>query len=84
MGEDNQLTQRSAVAEAFYKDVPDAELVTRSELSGQVWQLPCDKEVNITFKFGGVRFPVHPLDANIDLNLTDSRGNHVCFGAVSL
>ncbi|RPD62708.1 acid protease [Lentinus tigrinus ALCF2SS1-7] len=71
----------TAVAEALYKDVPDAQLVTRSELSGQVWQLPCDKEVNITFKFGGVSFPVHPLDSNIDLNLTDSSGNHVCFGA---
>ncbi|TFK87338.1 acid protease [Polyporus arcularius HHB13444] len=71
----------ASVAQAFYKDVPGAQLVTRSELSGQVWQLPCDKEVNITFKFGGVSYPVHPLDANIDLNLTDSSGNHVCFGA---
>ena len=72
----------SSVAEAFYKDIPGSQLVSRSELSGEVWQLPCDKEVNITFKFGGMSFPVHPLDANIDLNLTDSSGNHVCFGAV--
>ncbi|PIL22833.1 hypothetical protein GSI_15528 [Ganoderma sinense ZZ0214-1] len=71
----------SSVAEAFYKDIPGSQLVSRSDLSGQIWQLPCDKEVNITFKFGGKSFPVHPLDANIDLNLTDSSGNHVCFGA---
>ncbi|KAI1794874.1 acid protease [Ganoderma leucocontextum] len=71
----------SSVASAFYKDIPGAELVSRSELSGDVWQLPCDKEVNVTFKFGGSSFPIHPLDTNIDLNLTDSNGNHVCFGA---
>ncbi|TBU47411.1 acid protease [Dichomitus squalens] len=71
----------SAVAEAFYKDIPGSQLVSRQEVSGNIWQLPCDKEVNVTFKFGGKSFPIHPLDANIDLNLTDSRGNHVCFGA---
>ena len=71
-----------AVARAFYEDVPDAQLVSRSDLSGDIWQIPCDKEVNVTFKFGGVSFPIHPLDANIDLNATDSDGNHVCFGAV--
>ncbi|KAI0373720.1 acid protease [Pilatotrama ljubarskyi] len=69
------------VAEAFYKDVPGASLVTRSELNGQVWQIPCDKEVNVTFKFSGVSFPIHRLDTNLDLNLTDSSGKAVCVGA---
>ncbi|KAI0632396.1 acid protease [Trametes polyzona] len=69
------------VAEAFYKDVPGAKLVNVPTLNGQIWQLPCNKEVNVTFKFSGVSFPIHPLDTNIDLNTTDSRGRHVCFGA---
>ena len=76
------LSTNRSVAEAFYKNVPDAQLVSRSDLSGNIWQLPCDKEINVTFKFGGVSFPINPLDTNIDLNATDSDGNHVCFGAV--
>ena len=72
----------SDIAKAFYSDVPDAQLVTRSDLSGEVWQIPCDKEVNVTFKFGGISFPIHPLDTNLDLNATDDDGNRVCFGAV--
>ncbi|KAI0769917.1 acid protease [Fomes fomentarius] len=68
------------VATAFYKDVPDAKFVSLAGV-GKIWQIPCDKEVNVTFKFAGVKFPIHPLDANIDLNMTDSHGNHVCYGA---
>ncbi|KAI8978776.1 acid protease [Trametes punicea] len=71
----------SRVAEAFYKNVPGAALVNRADLNGQVWQLPCDKEVNVTFKFSGVKYPIHPLDTNLDLNLTDSSGKRVCVGA---
>jgi hypothetical protein len=26
------------------------------------WALPCKSEVNVTFKFQGVSYPVHPLD----------------------
>ncbi|KAI0662199.1 acid protease [Cubamyces menziesii] len=69
------------VAEAFYKNVPGSALVNRPDLNGEIWELPCDKEVNITFKFGGDSFRIHPLDANLDLNLTNSQGQHVCVGA---
>ncbi|KAI0771201.1 acid protease [Trametes elegans] len=75
------LPQVPPVAEAFYKDVPGASLVSRSDLNGEVWQLPCDKEVNVTFKFSGVSYPIHPLDTNLDLNMTDSSGNSICVGA---
>ncbi|KAI0328918.1 acid protease [Cubamyces sp. BRFM 1775] len=71
----------SRVAEAFYKNVPGASLVNRPDLNGDIWELPCDKEVNITFKFGGDSFHIHPLDTNLDLNLTNSQGQHVCVGA---
>lgn len=72
----------SRVAEALYANVPGAQLVTVASLDGQVWQLPCDKEVNVTFKFAGVSYPMHPLDTNIDLNMTDGKGKPICFGAV--
>ncbi|KAI9059263.1 acid protease [Trametes sanguinea] len=70
-----------AVAEAFYSKVPGASLVNRPDLNGEVWQIPCDKEINVTFKFGGVKYPIHPLDTNLDLNLTDSWGKQTCIGA---
>ncbi|KAH9851503.1 acid protease [Lenzites betulinus] len=70
------------VAEAIYKQVPGAKLANIAALDGQIWQIPCNKEVNVTLKFGGVSFPIHPLDANADFNLTDTRGNPICVGAV--
>ena len=72
----------SDVAKAFYGDVPNAQLVTIRELDGEAWQLPCNVEINITFKFGGVRFPIHPLDTNAVLDGTDANGNSICYGAV--
>jgi len=35
----------------------------------------------MTFIFQGNKFPIHPLDTNLDLNVTDDSGNHVCLGA---
>lgn len=32
---------------------------------GAVWIVPCDLEVNLTFKIGGVRYPIHPFDATL-------------------
>lgn len=72
------------MAKAFYGDVPDARLVTIQELEGEVWQIPCNVEINITFKFGGVEFPIHPLDTNAVLDGTDGEGGTLCYGAVSL
>jgi hypothetical protein len=47
-----------------------------------MWTIPCDQEVNITIKFGGVEFPVHPLDSNDDnFQVRDDNGNRVCLGA---
>ncbi|OCH88666.1 acid protease [Obba rivulosa] len=71
----------SNVAEAFYGNVPGAKLMNYEQLDGPIWQLPCAIEVNVTFQFGGVSYPINPLDTTIDLNATDSDGNHVCFGA---
>ena len=37
----------------------------------------------MTFIFAGQKIPIHPLDTNIDLNLTNASGDKVCVGAVS-
>ncbi|EMD40138.1 hypothetical protein CERSUDRAFT_112356 [Gelatoporia subvermispora B] len=71
----------SDVAKAFYGNVPGAKLMHYEQLDGPIWQLPCDIEVNVTFKFGGVNYPINPIDTTIDLNATDNDGNHICFGA---
>lgn len=70
------------MAQAIYGDVPGAELVNDASL-GQIWTLPCDYEINISFKFGGKDIPIHPLDTSLDLNATDDNGDKVCLGAVS-
>lgn len=47
-----------------------------------MYTLPCDVELNVTFKLGGVDFPIHPLDTSIStLNKVDSLGNPFCIGA---
>jgi hypothetical protein len=50
------------VAKAIYGSFKDAELINDPSI-GQIWILPCTQEVNITLKFGGKAYPVHPLDA---------------------
>ncbi|KAI0315896.1 aspartic peptidase A1 [Amylostereum chailletii] len=65
------------MTDAIYGRVQGAVYDAESEL----WQIPCDQELNITFKFGGVSFPVHPLDtSSSDFNVKDSTGNTVCIG----
>ncbi|KZT09219.1 acid protease [Laetiporus sulphureus 93-53] len=71
----------SAVARAFYENVPDAKLVDVPDLDGEIWQVPCDYEINVTFKFGGISFPINPLDTSMDLNGTDGTGDKTCYGS---
>ena len=70
-----------SVAKAIYGDAPDVDLINDPQL-GQVYVLPCDVEINISFKFGGVTFPIHPLDTVLDLGATDDDGKKICIGAV--
>jgi hypothetical protein len=69
------------VSAAIYSGVPGASLQTVDGV-GQIWVIPCDAEINITFKIGGLTYPVHPLDTNSDA-LTSSDGE-TCIGAVRL
>lgn len=66
----------------MYGRIPGAQYVNRTDV-GAIWQLPCDREVNMTFTFAGQKIPIHPLDTSLDLNVTDDSGNKVCLGSVS-
>lgn len=71
----------AAVADAIYGRVPGANF-TSFPNTGPIWTVPCSVELNITLKFGGVSFPVSPLDTTLsDLNEKDSDGNLVCVGS---
>ena len=49
------------VADAIYGRVPNATFIPFEGQPG-VWQIPCDYELSIKFKFGGLEFPISPLD----------------------
>ncbi|KAK0487698.1 aspartic peptidase domain-containing protein [Armillaria novae-zelandiae] len=60
------------IAEAIYSGVSGAEPQNITGMGGEVWIVPCDEEVNVTFKFGGNSYYVPPLDATMDPSLIDS------------
>ncbi|KAI0070498.1 aspartic peptidase A1 [Panus rudis PR-1116 ss-1] len=66
-----------AMSDAIYGRVQGA---VYNEDQG-VWTVPCDQLINLSFKFGGVEYPVHPLDvSSSDFNMLDATGNPVCVG----
>ncbi|KAF8214330.1 hypothetical protein K438DRAFT_2149621, partial [Mycena galopus ATCC 62051] len=72
-----QVPRRVCTAEHI--NVPDSS-------SGQVWIVPCTQEVNITLKFGGITYPVNPIDTAIDPTIrglptqTTASGSNACIG----
>ncbi|KAG6856241.1 hypothetical protein H0H87_006174 [Tephrocybe sp. NHM501043] len=54
----------SSVAAEIYGSFVGAQLEEIESL-GKIWLLPCSQEVNITFKFQGKPYPIHPLDATL-------------------
>ncbi|PBK97381.1 acid protease [Armillaria gallica] len=74
-----------SVADAIYSGFSGAEYLNITGI-GEVWIVPCDEEVNVTFKFSGNSYHVHPLDATMDpslinMDLTDSTGRPYCVGS---
>ncbi|KAJ7145260.1 aspartic peptidase domain-containing protein [Mycena filopes] len=55
----------TSVAKAIYGQFSGAQLVSDPDI-GSIWYVPCTQEVNVTLKFGGNAYPVHPLDTTID------------------
>jgi len=54
---------------------------------GEVWVVPCDQEVNMTFVIQGKRYPIHPLDTSMKpstLGMADlvADGIQYCIGLV--
>lgn len=69
-----------SVSDAIYGRVQGAEWST----SSQAWLVPCGQLINVTFNFGGISYPVHPLDvSSSDFGVSFSNGNPACLGTVS-
>ncbi|KAG6866191.1 hypothetical protein C0991_007741 [Blastosporella zonata] len=58
----------SSVAADIYGGFVGAQLEDIESL-GKIWLLPCSQEINITFKFSGMAYPIHPLDATLQVHL---------------
>ncbi|KAI0663518.1 acid protease [Cubamyces menziesii] len=71
------------IANAIYARVPGAKFTTVTNAPGEMWTVPCSTELNVTFVFAGVQFPVHPLDTvtNAFYGPPDENGNPTCVGA---
>ncbi|KAF8264653.1 aspartic peptidase domain-containing protein [Lactarius quietus] len=65
------------VSNAIYSGVPGASFQNVHNV-GEIWVIPCNAEINVTFKIGGQAYPVHPLDTNSDAFSTDGK---TCVGA---
>ncbi|KAI0784762.1 acid protease [Abortiporus biennis] len=67
-----------AMSDAIYGRVQGAVYNEKSA----VWTVPCDQLINLSFMFGGVEIPIHPLDvSSSDFGMIDATGNPVCVGA---
>ncbi|KAH0585943.1 Pregnancy-associated glycoprotein 2 [Termitomyces sp. J132] len=72
----NQVPRK--VSDAIYGRVQGAVYDEKNEY----WTIPCGQYLNISISFGGVHYPVHPLDTVDDnFNVQDASGNRVCIGA---
>lgn len=68
-----------SMSDAIYGRVQGAEW----SASHGAWLVPCGQLINVTFNFGGVPYPVHPLDvSSSDFGVTFSNGNLACLGTV--
>jgi len=74
-----------SAADAIYSRFSGAEYVNVTGI-GAVWIVPCDQEVNITFKFSGQKIPIHPMDTTLNGSILgleevlNSEGKVSCLG----
>lgn len=68
------------VSDAIYGRVPGAVF----DVTNQYWTVPCDSLISISFEFGGVQIPIHPLDTVMsEFNYKNANGTTACVGSVS-
>lgn len=68
------------VSDAIYGRVQGAEY----DVKNQYWTIPCGQYLNISFNFGGLNYPIHPLDTvDNSFQITNPSGIPACLGAVS-
>ncbi|PAV20460.1 NADP+-dependent D-mannitol dehydrogenase [Pyrrhoderma noxium] len=60
-------------AAAIYGNVPGAQLYA----SSGIYVIPCDTKINVSFVFGGIEYPVHPIDTVTATS--DGLGGVICF-----
>jgi len=63
------------MSDAIYGRVQGASYSTNDGL----WYVPCDQYLNLSFVFGGVNLPIHPLDI-VSNDLPSSDSNGLCQG----
>ncbi|KAF9046535.1 aspartic peptidase domain-containing protein [Panaeolus papilionaceus] len=74
-----------SVSDAIYSRFQGSEYRQIQGVGG-AWTLPCVQEVNVTFRFGGRSYPMHPLDMTIDPEsiglpeVISSDGERACIG----
>ncbi|KIK66176.1 hypothetical protein GYMLUDRAFT_961605 [Collybiopsis luxurians FD-317 M1] len=66
----------AAVSDAFYGRVPGASFNTEYNL----WQVPCDYELNVSFILANNEYPIHPLDLTVLAGLNETTGEDICAG----
>ncbi|KAJ7801053.1 aspartic peptidase domain-containing protein [Mycena olivaceomarginata] len=80
------------VRDAIYSAVPGAVLAKNSSIPNlkfsedeDVWVIPCNTPVNLTTKFAGQEFPIHPLDLSDMAHLIgpDGKNYTICVGSIT-
>ncbi|THU86317.1 acid protease [Dendrothele bispora CBS 962.96] len=74
-----------SIVDKIYGQIPGAQFFSDAatitpDLEGleNVWRIPCDYEVNVSFVFAGQEFPISPLDLSVDVGEKDSSGEEIC------
>ncbi|KAI0706826.1 acid protease [Cerioporus squamosus] len=71
------------IANQIYGRVPGATFTNVTGGTAPMWTLPCETELNITFVFANVSYPIHPLDTVTSAlqGPPDANGDPTCVGA---
>ncbi|KAE9400432.1 acid protease [Gymnopus androsaceus JB14] len=73
------------IVDEIYGRVPGAEFIESGsslahDLQGfsNFWRVPCAYELNVSFVFGGVEYPISPLDLTVDIQEYDQDRKEIC------